>query len=99
MAEYVTFEPDEKIQLFDEIADCFYKANFGQISKADMELMMFRFYIEKMISSNMTEDGTIDYKKCSDYKISKDLGITQQRVRNLKFKILLKTAAPMSKNS
>ena len=47
---------------------------------------MFRFYIEKMISDNKNADGTIDYRKCSDYKISKDLGITQQRVRNLKVK-------------
>lgn len=86
MAEYVTFEPEEKIRLFDEIADCFYNANFGQLSKSDMELMMFRFYIEKMISGNKNVDGTIDYRKCSDYKISKDLGITQQRVRNLKVK-------------
>lgn len=86
MAEYVAFEPEEKIRLFDEIADCFYNANFGQLSKSDMELMMFRFYIEKMISGNKNADGTIDYRKCSDYKISKDLGITQQRVRNLKVK-------------
>ncbi len=86
MAKYVMFEPEEKIRLFDEIADCFYNANFGQLSKADMELMMFRFYIEKMISDNQNADGTIDYQKCSDYKISKDLGITQQRVRNLKIK-------------
>lgn len=28
----------------------------------------------------------MDYHKCSDYKISKDLGITQQKVRNLKVK-------------
>lgn len=86
MAIYVTFEPEEKIKLFDEIADCFYNANFGQFSKSDIELMMFRFYIEKMISDNKNADGTIDYRNCSDYKISKDLGITQQRVRNLKVK-------------
>lgn len=86
MAEYVTFEPEEKIRFFDEIAACFYNANFGQLSKADLELMMFRFYIEKMVSDNENKDGTIDYRKCSDYKISKDLGITQQRVRNLKVK-------------
>ena len=48
--------------------------------------MMFNFYIKKMIEDNKEQDGTIDYNKCSDYKISKDLGITQQRVRNLKVK-------------
>ena len=48
--------------------------------------MMFRLYIEKLIKQHRNPDGTVDYRKCSDYKISKDLGITQQRVRNLKVK-------------
>lgn len=51
-----------------------------------MELLMFQFYIEKLIATNHAPDGTIDYNRCSDYIISKDLGITQQRVRNLKVK-------------
>lgn len=84
--KYVQFSDEEKITLFDEIADHFYKANFGQMSKSDIELMMFHFYMEKMIATYQNEDGTIDYRKCSDYKISKELGITQQRVRNLKIK-------------
>ncbi len=83
---YIAFTENEKAELFDQIAACFYNANFGRMSKADMELMMFRFYIEKLIRSNCNEDGTIDYNKCSDYKISQELGITQQRVRNLKVK-------------
>lgn len=84
--KYVSFSDTEKIEMFDEIAAHFYVANFGQASKADIELMMFNFYIQKMIKDNQEQDGTIDYNKCSDYKISKDLGITQQRVRNLKVK-------------
>ena len=84
--EYVNFTTEEKAEMFDEIAACFYQANFGQLSKSDMELMMFRFYIEKLIHNNRFSDGTIDYRKCSDYRISKDLGITQQCVRNLKVK-------------
>lgn len=83
---YIQFDDEEKIVLFDEIASHFYDANFGQMSKADMELLMFRFYLEKMISTYQNQDGTIDYNKCSDYKISKELGITQQKVRNLKVK-------------
>jgi hypothetical protein len=82
----ISFTKEEKAQLFDEIAGHFYNANFGQLSKSDMELMMFHFYVDKLISDNQNPDGTIDYRKCSDYKISKDLGITQQRVRNLKVK-------------
>lgn len=84
--EYVSFTNNEKVELFDKIADCFYNANFGQMSKSDIELLMFNFYIEKMISASIRPDGTVDYRKCSDYKISKDLGITQQKVRNLKVK-------------
>ena len=86
IVKYVSFSDAEKIQMFDEIASKFYEANFGQASKSDIELMMFDFYIRKMIKENQEQDGTIDYNKCSDYKISKDLGITQQRVRNLKVK-------------
>lgn len=47
---------------------------------------MFHFYIDKLLSESKRSDGTVDYSKCSDYKNSKDLGITQQRVRNLKVK-------------
>ena len=84
--EYIQFSNEDKIKIFDEISSHFYNKNFGQMSKSDIELMMFRFYIEKMISTYKNEDGPIDYRKCSDYKISKELGISQQRVRNLKVK-------------
>lgn len=84
--KYVSFSDEEKIALFDKISGCFFDSNFGQLSKSDIELMMFNIYINKMISENRDVDGTIDYRKCSDYKISQDLGITQQKVRNLKVK-------------
>ena len=84
--KYVTFTEKEKCEMFDEMAQKFYHANFGQASKADIELLMFHFYLKKIICDNLDKDGTIDYNKCSDYKISKELGITQQRVRNLKIK-------------
>lgn len=84
--KYVSFTDSEKIKMFDKIADMFYESNFGQASKAEIELMMFHFYITKMIEASKGSDMTIDYSKCSDYKISKELGITQQRVRNLKVK-------------
>lgn len=84
--KYVEFTNEDKIKFFDELSARFYNANFGTLSKSEFELMMFRFYFEKMISKNTFEDKTIDYSNCSDYKISKDLGITQQRVKNLKIK-------------
>lgn len=84
--KYIAFDSKEKAAMFDKIAEKYYEQNFGQFSKSDMDLLMFQFYIEKLIKNNRAEDGTIDYTKCSDYKISKELGITQQRVRNLKVK-------------
>jgi len=85
--EYVHFSDTDKIKAFDEIAKMFYYANFGQTSKSEIELFMFKVYLEKLIDENKdVEDQTIDYNKCSDYRISKELGITQQRVRNLKVK-------------
>ena len=77
------FTNDEKAKLFDRIASVFYNKNFGQISKADIK---FDIFIRKLIGDNQNKDVTIDYSKCSDYIISKKLGITQQRVRNLKEK-------------
>lgn len=84
--KYVNFEDTDKAQCFDKLAAHFYNANFGQMSKADIELLMFDFYLCKMIDEHKSADGSIDYNECSNYKISQDLGITQQRVRNLKIK-------------
>lgn len=80
------FSPQEKIDAFDRIAKHFYDMNFGSASKADIELLMFDIYMQKLIGGNTDADGVMDYVACSDYKISKKLGITQQRVRNLKIK-------------
>ena len=84
--KYVNFSKEEKAECFDKICNCFFNTNFGQTSKSEIEAMMFHFYIEKLIKENSDSDGLVDYNACSDYKISKDLGITQQRVRNLKIK-------------
>lgn len=82
----IDFTNEEKAKAFDRIAEHFYESNFGQMSKADIELMMFDIYLKKLIKVNEKHNGLIDYSKCSDYIISKGLGITQQRVRNLKIK-------------
>ncbi|MCC8111042.1 MAG: hypothetical protein LIO74_05290 [Ruminococcus sp.] len=84
-AEY--FQNFDKVKAFDEIASLFFDKNFGTVSKSDMELLMFRFYMEAMIETNKIGDSdVISYAACSDYKMSQKLGITQQRVRNLKVK-------------
>jgi len=75
-----------KNELFDDISKMFYCRNFGTASKSEIELLMFHFYIEELIKQNSYENGVVNYKAISDYRIAKDLGITPQRVRNLKIK-------------
>lgn len=82
----VKFDPKEKGEMFDALANHFYKQNFGQMSKSDVETLMFHFYIKQLVKQNENESGVLDYNSCLDYKISKDLGITPQRVASLKVK-------------
>lgn len=84
--KYIEFTNKEKVEMFDEIAKKFYNHNFGTFSKSEMELMMFNFYIKKIVLTNVGSDNTLNYNHSSDYYISKDLGITQQKVNNLKIK-------------
>jgi hypothetical protein len=84
------FNEKQKIEAFDKIAENFYYKNFGQMSKSDVELLMFNIYTKCLVEKSKLQDGTINYSKCSDYKISQELGITQQKVRNLKIKCQLK---------
>lgn len=67
----------EKIEAFDRISECFLQQNFGSVGKSDLELMFFSIVIEHLLKHDLPHD---------DYSISKLLGITQQRVRNLKVK-------------
>jgi hypothetical protein len=47
---------------------------------------MFSIYLEELINHNKNEDGVIDYQRCSDFEIAKELGLTSNKVRNLKVK-------------
>lgn len=84
---HALFDNFDKAKAFDEIAEFFYDMNFGSTSKSDIELLMFHFYMDAMIQANKIDNSdVISYTACSDYKMSQKLGITQQRVRNLKVK-------------
>lgn len=72
---------EEKARAFDLIAQRYYYTNFGSISKSDMDTLMFSIYIEQILQKS--ED---DWKTYSDYQLSKNLGITQTRISNLKVK-------------
>lgn len=68
---------EEKAKMFDQIADKYYNVNFGCFSKSQIDLLMFSFYIEKLIDAGRNFD---------DYTISKQLGVVQSTVRQLKKK-------------
>lgn len=65
----------EKIKLADKISDFYFEKNFGSMSKSDFETFLFSVYVEHCLDA----DEDID-----DYTLSKQLGITQSRVRTLK---------------
>lgn len=87
MKRYNELFPDAetKAAAFDRLAQHFYDVNFGTMSKADIEVLMFSEYIDRILDGNNAVFN--DY---SDYTLSKDLGITQSRVANLKVKKQLK---------
>lgn len=69
------FTPEEKIKIFDKIEQHFFVRNFGSMTKSDFETLLFSEYIEHCIKNNLPFD---------DYSLSKQLGITQSRIRALK---------------
>lgn len=73
----LSFTTDEKIKAFDRISECFLQRNFGSVGKSDIELLFFSTVMEHLKANHLPSD---------DYAVSKILGITQQRVRNLKVK-------------
>ena len=73
----LSFSTDEKVKAFDRMAECFLNNNFGSVSKSDLELIFFSVLMEHLQANHLPAD---------DYTISNILGITQQRVRNLKIK-------------
>lgn len=75
------FLPAEKIEIFDKIAQNYFIRNFGSMSKVDFETLLFSEYFEHRIRKQLPVD---------DYSMSKELGITQTRIRALKEKKELK---------
>lgn len=71
----MTFTADEKAAAFDKISALYFAQNFGSTSKADFETLMFSEYIEQHIKHGLPYD---------DYTLSKELGLTQSRIRALK---------------
>ena len=75
------FDEKSKALAFEEIAKRYYAGNFGQMSKADFETLLFHLYIEQILK---TDDQA--FSEYSDYRLSKQLGISQSKVSSLKIK-------------
>ncbi|MBE6863586.1 MAG: hypothetical protein E7495_03310 [Ruminococcus flavefaciens] len=69
------FTKEEKVELFDKIAERYYDRNFGTMLKADIDTLIFSTYIEHCMKYGDPYD---------DYTLSIELGITESRVRSLK---------------
>ncbi len=81
--KYEEYFPDEKAKAnaFDKIAERYYCANFGTMTKSDFETLLFSIYLEQILDKD--ED---DFTQYSDYTLSKLLGITQSKISSLKVK-------------
>jgi len=71
------FKVAEKTEAFDLIAKRYFDRNFGTMSKTDFETLLFHIYMEHLLRHN---------EKFDDYTVSKALGISQSKVRNLKMR-------------
>lgn len=79
--QYNEYFPDEKTkaEAFDKIAERYYYANFGTMSKSDFETLLFSIYLEQILEKH--EENINMY---SDYTLSKLLGVPQSRISSLK---------------
>ncbi len=80
------FTTEKKAAAFESIAKLYYNRNFGTATKSDIDLLMFKIYMEAAIENHLNPDNSIDYSACSDYKMGIVLGISPTKVRNLKLK-------------
>lgn len=79
-------EQFDKAKAFDALAALFYDRNFGSATKSEIDLLMFSFYLDATIAAHTNEQNVLDYTQVSDYQIGQQLGITPEKVRNLKVK-------------
>lgn len=79
--KYDKLFPDEKSKAaaFDKLAEHFYHQNFSTMTKAEIDLLMFSEYLERIYALEGDDES-----QSSDYALSKVLGITQSRVSSLK---------------
>lgn len=77
---------------FCKIAKLYYDRNFGTMSKSEIDLLMFQILYKKTKEANGN-------KALNDFELARILGITSQRVQNLREKMALKYPAVESYES
>ena len=75
------FTDEEKIRSFDIIAAKYFDRNFGTMTKSDIDTLMF---------SQLISHLQLHKTQYSDYSLSKELGISQSRIRGLRINQQLK---------
>lgn len=75
------YDYEEKSRCLDEILIHYFNRNFGTMSKADLEILLFHILLEYKREK--------EPELCSDYELSNVLGISQARIRNLKQRVEL----------
>lgn len=81
--EELFFSEDNSVKAsaFDKIAEQYYEGNFGTMMKSDFETLLFHLYIERIL-----EKDESNFSAYSDFRLSKELGISQSKISNLKIK-------------
>lgn len=77
------FDDKEQREIVSQIESMYFSQNFGSTSKTDFELFLFAKYIQSRLRMHAPVD---------EYSLSKELGITQSRIRSLKERTGLKYA-------
>lgn len=72
-----SLDSNQKAGMFDKIAENYYKCNFGTFNKSQMDLLMFSLFLDVLENNKERYD---------DYTLSKQLGIMQPNVRQLRKK-------------
>lgn len=77
--EYEDFSEEEVKELLSKLCKGYFNKNFGTLTKSEIDLIMFHHYLKQKMASKTNSF-------ISEYEISKELGISQARVRTLKTK-------------
>ncbi len=85
----IEFTPAEKEAAFDRIAERYFHHNFGSLPKANLDVLLFSIYYDHCQAAHLST---------RDYDLSKQLGISQARIRTLKMNRMLQDTTERKEN-